>query len=167
MSEENTDNELQKELKVYELGYLLLPTLTDEEVGKEYANLKDSVVKQGGEVISDEIPKKIPLAYSMEKIVSNSRQKLNAAYFGWIKFAMDPEKVLELKKNLSQNPQLIRFLIFRTVKENTIATKRFVRDIPYRRPPIVRKKEEATGPINKEEIDKEIEAMVATEEVTK
>ena len=163
MSEENEE----KELKIYELGYLLPSRLAEEEVGREYGKLKELIANSGGEMVSDEIPKKISLAYTMQKVVANVRERFDTAYFGWIKFAMDPEKVLELKKNLSQNPQLIRFLIFKTVKENTIATKRFVRDTPYRKPFVPRKKEETTAPINKEEIDKEIEAMVATEPVTK
>ena len=40
-----------------------------------------------------------------------------------------------------------------------------MRDIPYRKPLVTRRKEEAkpAAPINKEEIDKEIEAMVSAE----
>ena len=41
----------------------------------------------------------IQLAYSMVKVVANVRNKFNTAYFGWIKFAMDSDKILELKRN--------------------------------------------------------------------
>src|ERR1035437_2391976 len=108
------------------------------------------------------MPKMIQLAYKMVKVVSNVRNKFNTAYFGWIKFTMDSDKVLELKKKLDLDPNLIRFLILKTVKENTIAAKRFVRGEIHRKPKTLKNENnEVAVPINKEEIDKEIDAMVA------
>ena len=150
--------------RVYEIGYLLAPTIPEEEMSAVYGSLKELVASFGGEIISDEMPKMIGLAYAMPKILKNIRHKFDMAYFGWMKFSMDPEKVLELKKKLDLDLNIIRFLTIKTVKENTIATKRFMhRDMAYRRPPVIKKKEEAENavPINKEEIDKEIDAMVA------
>jgi hypothetical protein len=58
---------------------------------------------------------------------------------------------------------IIRFLILKTVKENTIAAKRFVhKEITHKKPMAKKADEnEEVVPINKEEIDKEIDAMVA------
>ena len=98
----------------------------------------------------------------MVKVIANVRNKFNTAYFGWIKFTMDSDKVLELKKKLDLDPNFIRFLILKTVKENTIATKRFVgRDNVHKKPSTKKDENEVVVPINKEEIDKEIDAMVA------
>ena len=149
--------------RVYELGYLLVPNIPEENVPVIFGNLKELVSSLGGNHISDEMPKMIPLAYSMVKVVANVRSKFNTAYFGWIKFTMDSDKVLELKKKLDFDPNFIRFLILKTVKENTIAAKRFVRgDFAHRKPKAKAGEEgEAAAPINKEEIDKEIDALVA------
>lgn len=165
MSEAKVKNENETEesanSRVYEIGYLLVPTIGEVDVPVIYGNLKELVASFGGEIISDEMPKMIPLAYSMLKVVANVRNKFKTAYFGWIKFTMDSDKVLELKKKLDLDPNTIRFLILKTVKENTIATKRFVRGETHRRP-MVRKSEnnETAVPINKEEIDKEIDALI-------
>src|SRR3989338_10363804 len=161
MADESIQEE-SREPTVYEVGYLLVPDLPEEEIAREYSHLKDILIKEGAEVIADEMPKKIPLAYNIEKFLSNIRHKFNSAYFGWTKFVLATDRTPELKKKLDLDPKLIRFLLFKTVRENTIASKRFMRDIPYRRPLVTRKKEEAKPaiPINKEEIDKEIEAMV-------
>jgi ribosomal protein S6 len=107
------------------------------------------------------MPKMINLAYSMTKVVSNVRNKFNTAYFGWIKFTMDGDKVLDLKKKLDLDPNFIRFLILKTVKENTLAVKRFVRSENHRKP-MYKKNDNAEPaiPINKEEIDKEIDALI-------
>ncbi len=148
--------------KVYELGYLLVPTISADDVPVSYGNLKELVSSLGGEVIADEMPKMISLAYSMTKVISNVRSKFNTAYFGWIKFTMDAQKVLELKKVLDLDTKIIRFLLLKTVKENTIAAKRFVRGETYKRPTSKKAGEnEVVTPINKEEIDKEIDALVA------
>lgn len=149
--------------KVYELGYLLVPTIKEEDVPINYGNLKELVSSFGGEIITDEMPKMLTLTYSMQKVTSNIRNKFNTAYFGWTKFIMDSQKVLELKKHLGLDSNFVRFLILKTVKENTIAAKRFVRGEAYRKVPTIKKSgnAEAVVPINKEEIDKEIDALVA------
>jgi ribosomal protein S6 len=147
--------------QVYELGYLLVPTIKEEDLGANYSALKDLVISLGGEVISDEMPKVLNLAYSMSKVILNVRHKFSTAYFGWIKFVMPPSQVLELKKRLDLDESLIRFLILKTVKENTIAAKRFVRGETYRRPKAKTAENQTAAPIDKEEIDKEIDAMIS------
>jgi len=148
--------------KIYEVGYLLVPTIKEEEVPAVYGNLKELVSSFGGEVIMDEMPKITNLAYEMLKVTSNVRSHFNTAYFGWTKFVMEPAQVLELKKKLDLDPIFIRFLILKTIKENTIAAKRFVRGETYKKPTTKKTTEdEVVVPINKEEIDKEIDAMIA------
>ncbi|OGI67390.1 hypothetical protein A3A05_00865 [Candidatus Nomurabacteria bacterium RIFCSPLOWO2_01_FULL_41_12] len=163
---QEVENELKNngsDKKVYELGYLLVSTIGQEDVPVNYGNLKELVSSFGGEIIADEVPKMINLAYSMRKVISNVRHKFNTAYFGWTKFFMVPGQALELKKHLDLDQNFIRFLILKTVKENTIAAKRFVRSEGYRRVPTVKRPMEsgAVTPIDKEEIDKEIDALVA------
>ncbi len=162
MAESEVEVEINRDSKVYELGYLLVPTIAPDDVPRDYGNLKELVASFGGEIISDEMPKMTNLAYSMSKVISNVRAKFTTAYFGWTKFTMKPEQVLELKKRLDLDPHFIRFLVLKTVKENTIAAKRFVRGEMYKRPVVKKSAEnEIAVPINKEEIDKEIDALVA------
>lgn len=162
--EENVKNEVSggADSKVYELGYLLTSAIKEEEVPTQYGNLKELIVSFGGEIVSDEMPKMITLAYVISKVIANVRHKFSTAYFGWVKFTMDSQKVLELKKHLDLDPNFVRFLILKTVKENTIAAKRFVRGETYKRPTTKKSGEgEVATPINKEEIDQEIDALVA------
>lgn len=148
--------------RVYELGYLLVPTLTAENIPAVYGDLKDLITSTfKGQVISDDMPKTMTLAYPMLKVISNVRNKFDTAYFGWVKFTMDTDQITELKKKLDLDPNIIRFLIIKTVKENTIATKRFVQRGGIKRTFTVRKPDEDTAPINKEEVDKEIDALIA------
>ena len=160
---EDTNEDVEINSRIYEVGYLLLPTIPEEGVPALYGNLKDLVVSLGGEIISDEMPKMITLAYTMSKVTQNVRSKFNSAFFGWVKFEINPEKVLELKKKLDLDSNFLRFLILKTVRENTIAARRFVHK-DSRKKPFSAKKEgesEATLPIDEKEIDKEIDAMIA------
>jgi ribosomal protein S6 len=162
---QEVENEIIEEgnSKVYELGYLLVPTLSEEEIPATFGNLKELISSFSGVAISDEMPKMMTLAYPMIKVIANLRNKFKTAYFGWIKFTMDSNEVLKLKKRLDLDPNIVRFLIIKTVKENTFNIKRFTRgEFTNRRAKTDKNKnDEVSVPINKEEIDKEIDALVA------
>ena len=76
---------------------------------------------------------------------------------------MEAENVLKLKKKLDLDPSFIRFLLIKTVRENTIAARRFVGRDRVRPRAAKAEGEGAPVVINKEEIDKEIDAMVAAQ----
>lgn len=160
MKEKKVEDVIEsKDSRVYEVGYLLVPTIPEDEAPVLFGNIKEMITALNGVVISDDLPKMTALSYVMVKVIANTRKKFDNAYFGWIKFELDPEALVELKKKLEAEENIIRFLITKTVRENTIASRRIpTRDISKR------KKEVAEGeatPINKEAIDKEIEAMIA------
>lgn len=150
---------IEGELKVYELGYLLVPTLGEEEAPSVYGNMKELISNLGGQFIMDDMPKLIPLAYTMDKVIQNVRHKFDSAYFGWVKFEISADKVETLKKKLDLDINVIRFLIIKTVRENTITGKRFGEKSLIKKRNSQKEGEEVVE-INKEEIDKEIDAMV-------
>ncbi len=112
--------------KVYELGYLLVASLPDEKIVDEVAALKELLVKNGSDIISSEDPILIDLAYSMVKVVSTQRQKYNRGYFGWIKFDTEAEAIASIQKALDLSPTVLRYLIVKTVRENTLLNGKMV-----------------------------------------
>lgn len=155
------NEEVELKTQVYEVGYLLVPTLSEEEVPAIYTSLKDLITSLKSEIISDEMPKSIPLAYTMLKVIQNVRNRFNTAYFGWVKFEMDTESVLELKKKLDLDTNIIRFLLTKTVRENTLAPKKFVSKEGGARKRTTKKETEENVVLDEKEIDDEIEKMVA------
>jgi ribosomal protein S6 len=105
---------------VYEVSYILLPTLSEEQVPDKVSSIKDVVTSLGGEVISSEDPVLIDLAYEMVKVVQTSRYKADRGYFGWVKFELSGEQLASVKKFLDNNASILRYLIIKTVKENTL-----------------------------------------------
>ena len=49
----DAENIEKSESRVYELGYLLVPTIVPEDVPKSYGNLKELISSFGGEFIAD------------------------------------------------------------------------------------------------------------------
>lgn len=152
---------MEKETKmtVYEVGYLLVPTIAEENVGGEVTNLKDMLSSNGAQFISDEFPKMMELAYQMSRDIANKKNKFTTGYFGWVKFELPTENALTVKGNLDRNESIIRYLMIKTVRESTMSTKRtYTKDATKRRS--VKSEETPAEPMNEEVIDKEIDALV-------
>ena len=116
------ENKDEIEVLVYEVGYHLVPTIDESDVLVHSSKIKSLIEEKGGVIISEEMPKSMALAYEISKSVNTKRQKFNKAYFGWVKFEMDPAQVLDLKNKIESLSEVLRLLVIKTVKENTIHT---------------------------------------------
>jgi ribosomal protein S6 len=107
---------------IYEVGYHLVPTVDESEVLVHVSKIKSAIEEKGGVVISEEMPKLLNLAYEISKSVNTKKQRFNRAYFGWVKFEIDPSQISKIKNKIESMPEILRFLIIKTVKENTLHT---------------------------------------------
>jgi ribosomal protein S6 len=142
---------------VYELGFLLSPSITEEKLPEGFGALKDAIVGKGAIAISEEFPRLMTLAYTMEKTINNKIERFTEGYFGWIKFELPGGEVQGLDAALRLRDDVIRHLLISTVRENTIAAKR---GFGVRRRPKSAETKDAAPEMSKEEIDREIEALV-------
>lgn len=110
------------DVQVYEIGYHLLPNIGDAGANEEVLGMHALIKKNEGNIISEGTPEIKELTYEMTKRVETRNLKYNKAYFGWIKFEIDRSKILEIKNKIENLQNVLRFLIIRTVKENTIYT---------------------------------------------
>ncbi len=150
--------EKEGKVNVYEVGYIMVPTIAEENLGGEVSEFKDMFAGQGVAFISDEYPKMMELAYEMSRSIANKKQKFSYGYFGWIKFECTTDQAKSIKDLLDKNEKLVRYLMIKTVRENTMSVKR-----PYKNDAAKRhssKSEEESGPIDEEVIDKEIDALI-------
>jgi ribosomal protein S6 len=105
--------------KVYEIGYLLISSVPEEKIAGVTATLQEVLSKKKAEIIGEEAPELIPLAYTMIKKIGTANHRFDEAYFGWVKFEMAAGDIEEVKKTLDLMPEMLRFLLITTVKENT------------------------------------------------
>ncbi len=144
---------------IYEVGYIMVPSIPEENLGGEVSSFKDSLAEMGATFISDEYPKMIELAYEMSRSIANKKQKFSYGYFGWVKFECSTTAGKMIKDALDKNEKLVRYLMIKTVRESTMSTKRpYGNKDGYKRRSAA--KVEETLPINEETIDKEIDALV-------
>jgi ribosomal protein S6 len=115
--------------KVYELGSHIISSLSEEEVNKVYEGLKDLVTTAGGKVLSEEAPQLMDLAYIMIKHVQGKNIRHSTANFSWIKFEIDPSVIPAIHESVSANENVLRFIIVKTVAENTLYGHKFPQDV--------------------------------------
>ncbi len=149
--------------EVYEVGYLILPSISEENIEEEVVNLKNSISETGASFISEEPPSLIGLAYEMTRTIGNKKHRFNNGYFGWIKFEIEAKKIREIKEVLDKNEKLIRFLLIKTVRESTLSPKRsyLKQESAKRKTASNQDEKEKAEPIDEEAIDKEIEALIS------
>lgn len=116
------DAEQNESLKVYELGFHLLPTVAEDDVAVQFSHLKSFIEKRGGEFISEDFPKLRDLAYEVSKTIKSQKKRYTQAYFGWVKFTLEPEKVEEVEKDVKSFEPMLRYLLIKTVEENTLSS---------------------------------------------
>ena len=117
-------NETMVDNRVYEISFIFDNKL-DESAALEKSNaLKQSIAALGGSFISEEQPYLRELAYEMIRVVNNQNVRFNEGYFGWIKFELDADKVKELEKGIKLDEEVVRYMIVKTVRDNTVYTKR-------------------------------------------
>lgn len=160
--EDQEETETQ-DARVYEASFLLSPSIAEEKLPEEVSALKTAIEEFGGIFISEDFPRLRPLSYEMVKKIDNKNQKYNQAYFGWVKFEIEPSKMLAIKNSFQNNLNIIRFLLIETVKENTLYSHKLAVRKDREAKSARQAEEAALGPVSEEEIDKSIEKLVVSE----
>ncbi|MDD4989164.1 MAG: 30S ribosomal protein S6 [Candidatus Pacebacteria bacterium] len=168
MSEIEKDEAGESEARIYEVGYHIVPLVAEENVPKESSDVKSVIEKQKGVMISEELPRLHPLAYTIAKTVGGKKHIFDKAYFGWIKFEIDPSTLPAIKEALEANENVLRFILVKTVRENTLVSMqkivsqaRMDKEGGEKKAPgvgVVAEKDKK--PVSVEEIDKSIDELL-------
>lgn len=109
--------------KVYEVGYIVIPSVPEEKVPAWTESFKALITKNKGAIIADENPSLRPLAYRMQKKIGPTNFKFDQGYFGWVKFELDKGSIEKVKAALDTDESVLRYLLITTVAENTYLGK--------------------------------------------
>lgn len=156
----------EKLARIYEVGYIIVPTVKEEALEKIVGTIRTEIEKAGGTFIAEGAPSLTRLMYPMSAEETGKRVEHDRGYFGWIKFEANIEAAHALEKMLKENASVLRFIVFRTVREDTRAkykapTLREVKRTDTIRSTPRRISEEAKGPVSEEELEKAIQDITA------
>ncbi|PIW96962.1 hypothetical protein COZ82_02110 [Candidatus Kaiserbacteria bacterium CG_4_8_14_3_um_filter_38_9] len=115
----------EPELASYELAYHILPTVAEGEVTGVSDELKKLITTTGGEIFAEEGAERFELAYEIDKYLEGKYRKFTSAYFGWLRFHLNPSILNSLTEGLTQNKQLLRYLLVRLTKVEEMNPFRF------------------------------------------
>jgi len=100
----------------YELAFHVLPTVAEGEVVDVFSTIKQLIEQAGGSVTSEEEPARFELAYEIIKHLEGRNRKFTSAYFGWVRFTIEPAKLAEVTEAVEGINQLLRHLLIRLNK---------------------------------------------------
>jgi hypothetical protein len=63
------------------------------------------------------------LAYEIPKTIKAQKKWYESAYFGWVKFELEASKLAVFEKFVKELEDTLRYLIVKTVRENTLVAK--------------------------------------------
>lgn len=115
------DTDRETPAGVYEIGYHLLPTLTEEDVTAAVKEISAVVSKEGATFIGDAAPVKIDLAYPIQKRVNGRLTTFDTAHFGWMAFEVQPAALATIKSFLDTNTAILRYIVTSTTKDEVTA----------------------------------------------
>jgi ribosomal protein S6 len=147
----------EREVKVYEIGYLIVPSIPEEKVAGQMSIIKDILAKHKAEVIADESATLRPLAYTMIKKIGTVNRRFDSAYFGWVKFEAAPVEVRLIEKEVKEIESILRLLLINTVREHTLLSNKLNLESSDKEMSGDNKK----GPASIEDMDKSIDQTVS------
>ena len=131
-------------MEIYELTYLISPDTAENEIESIGINIKSSIREKEGTISKSNLPIKKKLAYPVKKKAQ--------AFLVNLTFSLSPEKVECLEKEIKEEKQIIRHLIFK---------KKIIEKTPIRRAlPKLKTQTKPKTKVELKEIDKKLEEIL-------
>jgi ribosomal protein S6 len=97
--------------RLYEVGYLLVPTIAEDKVSEAVAQIRGAIEKAGGSIKTEEFPKFRRLAYEMRKKVDTKYETYDSAYFGFVVFDGDVDAPAAVKEGMDAIQSVLRYIL--------------------------------------------------------
>lgn len=149
-----TKTEKDNATALYDLGYHLVDTISEEDLKSSVQKLKRYVEEADGTVVFEHEPRRISLAYPVSRSRKGAKDIFTSSYLGTLVFEIARVDVAAIHKALKADQSVFRFLLIETNRsraEEAMKTK-----------PDVSDKEKKSSDLTSDEmLDKTIEALTA------
>jgi len=112
----NTDT--NENSNVYEVGYLLAPTLPEDEVADTESALHEQITAAGGSIVAHETPEMRELSYEIEIKDESGTQAFDHGQFGWVQFSLNSVDLDDVESAFIKDDEVIRHLLVTVDPEN-------------------------------------------------
>lgn len=152
--------------RIYEVGYIIVPSVAEGDVEKAVGAIRAPIELSGGSFIAEGAPSLIRLAYEMTAREGDKNVVYDRGYFGWLKFEAATETARALESQLAADAAILRHIIFRTVREDTRAkikapTLREVKTTTTSRPAPRREEDTTAAPVSEADLEKALTHITA------
>ena len=151
--------------RIYEIGYHISPAVKEEDIEKIVGGIRNVIEKAGGSFIAEGAPALTRLSYAMLIKEGEKTVEYDRGYFGWIKFEGTIASAASLEQALKRSADVMRFIVFQTVREDTRAKMKAPQLREVKRTDIIkaapRRIEESAVPVSEEQLEKAIEDITA------
>jgi ribosomal protein S6 len=104
---------------VYEIGYLVLPSIPEDSLSDVVSKINNSFEKLGGTKIDGEDPFLYELSYEMSKVTGARKYVVHEAYLGWVKFELEADKIGAVKDEVEKLEEILRVLLIKVPRETS------------------------------------------------
>lgn len=166
MTKTHEDKDVER--ATYELGYHLVPSLSETDLALRVEELMKVVADNDGSILSEGAPQSCNLIYTMRRLRGGTWEKYDTSFFGWMRFEAPAEALPTIKAALEVDEFLVRHLLLKLdAKALAPAPERkpkpvAVKGVVETEPKQLEKKqdEEEKGEVQEEELDKQIEELI-------
>lgn len=162
------------ERNTYEFAFHVLPTVAEGEVSGVFDEIKAHIAKVA-EIINEESPERIELAYPVVKPIEGKNRKFTSSYFGWVRFKLGADKLAGLMEELSIMNTILRHLLIKLTREEEEHAFRFhenrkavkMVEVVNEEEILseVQTEEEVSAEVSDKELDESLEKITKDEEV--
>lgn len=114
----NTDT--NETTEIYEVGFLLAPTIPEDQVTAIDNDMHEKITEAGGEIVASQSPEMRELSYEIEVKDEGEKRQFTRGQFGWVQFSLNPADVDAVEKIFITSDEVIRHLLV-TVDEEAVA----------------------------------------------
>ncbi len=109
-------------LSVYEVGYHILPTVSEGDLEAETALILKDLKDIHAEIFGQRAPASVKLSYGIEKKIGEKKEVFENAYFGWIAFEATPSSIANFEIALKEHATILRYIVVKTSRDAVAAT---------------------------------------------
>jgi ribosomal protein S6 len=105
------NTETNENNNIYEVGYLLAPTIPEDQVMAIESDMHEQITDTGGDIVAFQSPEMRELSYEIEIKDEGDKRQYTRGQFGWVQFKIKTADIDSVEKIFITSDDVIRHLL--------------------------------------------------------